>query len=112
MRALIFFWFCTTPALCFSEIIRLNCLMLHDQAISHSYTVDTTKNVVVTDAGPPIGAVITESVISFTHKNNDSGAVWSHVIQRQNGLMTIIDMNSANKIAIKLRCDRVVRNKF
>ena len=112
MKALLTFCFCIIPTLGIAEVIKLNCVMLHDNALSHSYTVDTQKKLVSTDAGPATDATITESVISFTHNNNDSGAVWSHLINRFNGAMTIIDMKATDKVTLKLQCNRVIRNKF
>jgi len=112
MKALLTFCFCVIPTLGFAEVIKLNCVMLHDIALSHSYTVDTQKKLVTTDAGPATDATITESVISFTQNNNNSGAVWSHLIHRHNGAMTIMDMKAPDKGTLKLKCDRVNRNKF
>lgn len=112
MKKLFTFFFCIGPVLGFAEIIKLNCVMLHDTALNHSYTVDTQKKLVITDAGPATDATITESVITFTHNTNNSGAVWSHLIHRNNGAMTIMDMKDPNRVTLKLQCDRVLRNKF
>lgn len=112
IKRLIAIFFCLIPLLSSAEVIKLNCVMLHDKTENHSYTVDTQKKVVVTNAGPPVDANITESVISFTHYSNDSGAIWSHLIHRQNGAMTIMDTKNPKNVVLKLQCDRVIQNKF
>jgi hypothetical protein len=95
-----------------AELIKLSCQMLHDKNQYHSYTIDTDRKLVETDAASSVSAHITDSIISFTHNNNKSGAIWSHTIYRHNGSMTIMDLNNNNNTIIKLQCERFVRNKF
>ena len=110
LKAILVFCFFFIPALSSAEMIKLNCVMSYDKS-QHTYSIDTNKNLVRTNGGRPLEATITDSIISFIDNESPSGAIWSHLIQRQNGAMTIMDLKDKT-LVLHLQCERVAGNKF